>query len=407
MGANSLIGVLTGVLTALGLNKPTAPADPLGAWAWGVLRTVETHYGLTPVAGTPTVGSFNLVAGTVNGTLGFTEPAGQPLTYSVTTNPEFGSVTVTSAGAFTYTYTPTAATGAAITDVFTVTATDGLAATSEAVTVPLPDATTSAGAMVTGPSGLVIHLVWDASVAGAPPSFKTTVEQAAQMIEATVTNKVTLNIAVGYGEIGGTPIGSGSAEGATLGDQQESYATVKGQLTSCDTTAVGQAVVAHLPVTNPFGSLTYDVSGAQLKVFGVDAANGTQVDGEVGFSTDWPSADLLAAALHELTHAMGRNSGWGSAANGYDVTPLDLSRYSAPGALVCDGSVATAAHLQYFSVDGGTTVLADYSDSSDYGDWSTNSLTPTDPYDAYVASNSNALTAVDVAVLDAIGYTTV
>lgn len=397
-------GVITGVLSAFGLNSPTQPANPLSAVAWVVLRTVETHFGLTPVAGTPAVGTPNQSSGIVTGTMGFTEPAGQPLTYTVATDPALGTVALTSAGGFTY--TPTVGTRLATTDSFTVTASDGLAATSETVTVPVIAQGTSAATTVGALTGLTINLIWDSSVAKAPASFKATVQQAAQMLEATVTNTVTLNIAVGYGEIGGTPIGSGSAEGATLADQQESYDTLKSQLAVCDTTAIGQSVVAHLPAANPFGSLTYDVSGAQLKVFGVDPANSTQLDGEIGFSTDWPSADLLAATLHEMTHAMGRNSGWGSAANGYDVTALDLSRYSAPGVLVCDGSAATTAHLQYFSVDGGATVLADYSTTSDYGDWAANSLTATDPFDAYTESNSNALTAVDVAVLDAIGYTT-
>ncbi len=104
---------------------------------------------------------------------------------------------------------------------------------------------------------------------------------------------------------------------------------------------------------------------------------------------------------------MGRNSGWGSAANGYDLTPMDLTRYSAPGVLVCDGSVATAAHPQHFSVDGGTTLLADCSNTSDYGDWATTSRTATDPFDAYEQPDSNSPTSVDNDVLDAIGYTTI
>ncbi|WP_167098321.1 NF038122 family metalloprotease [Mycobacterium sp. DL592] len=399
---NPLLGVVTGVLSAFGLNGPAEPANPLGAVAWIVLRAVETSAGLTPVAGTPTIGTPNSATGTVTGTTGFTEPAGQPLNYSVTTDPALGSVTLTPAGGFTY--TPTVAIRLATTDTFTVTASDGLAATSESVTVPVPGQASSA---VISPSGLVIHLIWDSSVAKAPASFKAAVEQAAQMLESTVTNNVTLNIAVGYGEIGGSSIGSGSAEGATLGDQQESYAVLRSQLTACDTTAIGRSVVAYLPATNPFGSLSYDVSGAQLQVFGVDPANSPQLDGEVGFSTDWPTAELLAAALHELTHAMGRNSGWGSAVNGYDVTPLDLTRYSALGLLVCDGSLAPSTRPQYFSVDGGATALADYSNTSDYGDWATNSLTFTDPYDAYSNPGSNSLTAADVAVLDAIGYTTI
>ena len=64
-------------------------------------------------------------------------------------------------------------------------------------------------------------------------------------------------------------------------------------------------------------------------------------------------------------------------------------------------------NLQYFSVNGGKTVLADFANTSDYGDWTTNSLTPTDALDAYIAANPlTALSTVDIAVLDAIGYTT-
>jgi VCBS repeat-containing protein len=81
------------------------------------------------------VGTPNPSTGVVIGTLGFTEPAGQPLTYAVTTNPARGSVIVDSTGAFTY--TPTQAATAA-TDMFAVTASDGIAATSETVTVPVP-----------------------------------------------------------------------------------------------------------------------------------------------------------------------------------------------------------------------------------------------------------------------------
>ena len=371
------------------------------------------------------MGTPDATTGVVTGTLGFTEPAGRPLAYAVTSNPTQGSVTVSPTGAYTYTPTAAASTTAAqlvagsataVVDTFVVTATDGIAATNETVAVPVSSiavvavsgvTATSRVTTVRGSAGLVINLDWDSSVSSAPPSFKTAVVQAAQMIGADVSTTITLNIAVGYGEIDGSAIGSGSAEGETLGDQQESYTTVKQQLAACDTTAIGQAVVAYLPANNPFGTRTFDVAGAQLKALGVDPANSTALDGAIGFSTDWPTSDLVAAALHELTHTMGRNSGWGSASNGYDVTPLDLTRYSAPGVLVCDGTLATTAHLQYFSVDGGSTVLADYSTTSDYGDWATNGLTAADPFDAYVPSNSNSLTSVDLAVLDAIGYTTI
>ena len=87
---------------------------------------------------------------------------------------------------------------------------------------------------------------------------------------------------------------------------------------------------------------------------------------------------------------------------------MDLTRFSAPGVWADDGSRSkTKTNLQYFSVNGGKTVLADFANASDYGDWTTNSLTPTDALDAYIAANPlTALSTVDIAVLDAIGYTT-
>ena len=281
-----------------------------------------------------------------------------------------------------------------------------VAATTGATQVALAAATAPTSTTVTGSAGLVLNLIWNSSVSAAPASFKTAVIQAAEMIGARVANQITLNITVGYGEVGGWTLSAGSAAAGTLGDQWQSYATVKQELINSATSATDQSVIANLPATNPFASRPIDVPSAQLKLFGVTPANGSTLDGEMGFSGDW-GVNLTAAALHEITHAMGRNAGWGSNANGNWITPLDLVRYAAPGVLNADGSVATAARLQYFSIDGGQTVLADYSTSSDYGDWATNYLTTSDPYNAYVSNNSNALTAVDLLVLDAIGYTIV
>lgn len=279
-------------------------------------------------------------------------------------------------------------------------------ATAGAVPVAPAAAAATAPTTVTGSAGLVLNLIWNSSVSAAPASFKAAVVQAAEMIGSRVADKITLNITVGYGEVGGWTLSAGSAAAGTLGDQWQSYATVKQELINSATSATDQSVIANLPTNTPFASRPIDVPSAQLKLFGVTPANGSTLDGEMGFSGDWGS-NLVAAALHEITHAMGRNAGWGSNANGNWITPLDLIRYAAPGVLNADGSVATSARLQYFSIDGGQTVLANYSTSSDYGDWATNYLTASDPYNAYVSNNSNALTAVDLLVLDAIGYTIV
>jgi VCBS repeat-containing protein/YVTN family beta-propeller protein len=96
-----------------------------------------------PVAGTPTVGTPNATSGVVTGALNVTDPDGNPITYTVTTAPTKGKVTVSPTG--TYTFTPSqsarlvaAQSSAVVTDTFTITASDGQLSTTTTVTaVPI------------------------------------------------------------------------------------------------------------------------------------------------------------------------------------------------------------------------------------------------------------------------------
>ena len=267
---------------------------------------------------------------------------------------------------------------------------------------------TTAAATTAASAGLVINLLWDASVASAPASFKTAIQAAASMIQQYVTTPITVNIAVGWGEIGGFggnapyTVPGYSALGETLGGVWQSYSSVKQALTNTATSADDKSVLAALPSTSPFGTAMFDVAGAQAKALGLVSATSTQVDGAVGFATNWPSTDYIAAALHEITHALGRNSGWGGT-NG-DTSLLDLTRFSAPGVFVTDGSSVSSSALQYYSLDGGKTILAYYDNTSDYGDFATTSATANDPNNAYLGSNSNALTQLDIRTLDVMGF---
>lgn len=258
------------------------------------------------------------------------------------------------------------------------------------------------------PSGFHLNIVYDSSMSAAPTAFKSALTTAASMLQSVITDNITVNIAVGWGEIGGftggtsSAVPSGSAEGMLWNDVYQSYGTVVSELQKFATSTADISVLANLPATSPFGSVSYDIARAQAKAFGVVSATDAGIDGAIGVATDWPSTDYVAVLLHEITHAMGRNSGW-SAYGEYDL--LDLERFSAPGVFVGDGSKATSTTMQYYSVDGGKTVLADYATSSDFGDWATNSLTMNDPMNAYLASNANALTSVDIKQLDTMGFT--
>ncbi|MDT5096027.1 MAG: hypothetical protein QOH60_5390, partial [Mycobacterium sp.] len=121
----------------------------------GQLRTLTIAGANTaPVAGTPTISTPNASTGAVTVALNFTDPDGDTLTYT-TTQPATGTVTITGPGV--YTFTPTqAARDAATTPqgvhstTFTITASDGKAATTVPVTVAIAPAANSDGVFALG-----------------------------------------------------------------------------------------------------------------------------------------------------------------------------------------------------------------------------------------------------------------
>ncbi|GFM24908.1 MULTISPECIES: Ig-like domain-containing protein [Mycobacteriaceae] len=115
------------------LLADTGPGD--GRTVYGQPFDPENQ---APVAGTPGAQTVDPETGTVTGTLGFTDPDGDTLTYTAST-PANGSVTL-NAAAGTYTYTPATRPpfgdpdGA---DSFTVTASDGQASATTTIDVPV------------------------------------------------------------------------------------------------------------------------------------------------------------------------------------------------------------------------------------------------------------------------------
>jgi YVTN family beta-propeller protein/VCBS repeat-containing protein len=94
-----------------------------------------------PVHGTPSADTIVNSSGAVSGSLNFTDPDGDPMTYSVPTQPSSGTVTLSGS---TYTFTPTAAARAAAAaskgedlETITVVASDGQASDSVTFTVPI------------------------------------------------------------------------------------------------------------------------------------------------------------------------------------------------------------------------------------------------------------------------------
>jgi Ca2+-binding RTX toxin-like protein len=252
-------------------------------------------------------------------------------------------------------------------------------------------------------SGFHINLIFDASTKSAPAGFVSQITQAASILDSLITNNITVNITVGWGEIGGQQIQPGLAE--ALGGPDTiyglTYSSLKAYLTASATSADDLASVAHMPASDPLGHpATEDwwISSAQAKLFGLISPTDTALDGEIGFGTGWTS-DWLGGALHELTHALGRIGGLSTTSSPLE-TSLDLFRYSSAGTFQFIGGQAA-----YFSLDGGATRLANFGVTSDYGDFKNGAagLTPTDPFDEILSSDS--WTALDSRVMDVLGFT--
>ena len=116
----------------------------LGAAVWAINELQYQVGGLTPILN-PNRWPSTTVAPGAAGTLGASGPFGNPLTFSITTQPAHGTVTITPQGTWAYTADPGYGTPAS-TDSFTVTATDsafhlenlfGLSGHQSTVTVPV------------------------------------------------------------------------------------------------------------------------------------------------------------------------------------------------------------------------------------------------------------------------------
>jgi Ca2+-binding RTX toxin-like protein len=255
---------------------------------------------------------------------------------------------------------------------------------------PTPTATGSTIAISSG--GLTIDLKYDAAAMAAPSSFRAGIEQAARIITSAITDTITVDINIDYSGTGG-----GAAAGPDNG-LFATYSSVRSTLIAHE--SPGDTTFNGLPNgTTIQGNTKIAVWNAQLKLLGALGANDTTTDdGTAEFATDIDPNLLVGVALHELTHAMGR------VPFGPQPDIFDLFRFTAPGArLFSDNMPSVPA---YFSLNGGTSKLADYGISSDISDFLNSGVQgPNDPFNEYYSnSTSQQLSAVDLKQLAAIGF---
>jgi YVTN family beta-propeller protein len=145
------------------LDTPTDPVQT--SLAFSATEMAMAAVANSAPTANPTTGTPNQTTGAVTGTLNGTDADGNPLSYTVTTQPTGGTVTLNSStGAFTYTPSVAARLRAGTTtsvdfDSFAVSVSDGQATTPATVTVPvLPAvfANKTAGVTGTAPYGVTV-----------------------------------------------------------------------------------------------------------------------------------------------------------------------------------------------------------------------------------------------------------
>jgi hypothetical protein len=258
------------------------------------------------------------------------------------------------------------------------------------------------------------NFIYDPSVANAPSGFEPALNAAAQVLDHLITNNITVNIEVGWGEMppSDTPLtGDASEGGPSSTGPLLNYNQVTQYLAQAAQTPTAIAAYNDLPnsyTINNGPNGQFFLSDAQEKAFGILSPTGTEIDGYVGFSSTAPynfsttptavagEISFLGIAEHELAHALGRQSGI-EAGFGYS-TILDLYRYTAPGVLQ-----SAPGQAAYFSINDGQTNLDSFATSGDTSDWS--GANGPDAFN-YLEETGvvNPITAADITEMNVLGF---
>ena len=256
-----------------GLATDTGPLGQIQAFIEGIGLLIRRTFFNKPPTVAP-VQTSSLVNGTITGTLGASDPEGDPLSYRVSSSPANGSVTVASDGTYTY----TAGSGFNGLDAFTVAVTD------EGFHINLLDlfrpASTEAYTQVSKGSGVTFSFIYGAGSQYWSADARNALQQAAYSLASYV--------------LAATPVSITYDVTAFSDAADYTLASAGSDLTS--------------------GGTGFFPTVVQRKIqTGVDA-NGATADGSIdwNFGPPWgygsvsgSQYDFTSTAMHELLHTFG------------------------------------------------------------------------------------------------------
>jgi hypothetical protein len=228
-------------------------------------------------------------------------------------------------------------------------------------------------------------------------------QTAANAWASVFTDKVTVNVQIGFTALGTNILGGTAATFVTA-----SGTAVKSLLTADRKDGTDIAAVSSL-TGQPLPS-TVAMTSAEARALGFTTA-GVTSDGSIEFSTAYTYStsrdangnvaagtyDLVGIAEHEIGHLLGFDSSIDGGTSGIS-TLLDAFRFSSPGTR----SITTGA--AYFSLTDGATSIASFSDGTTYqaSHWLQGTGGLMDP--ALALGSTENITGLDITALDAIGW---
>jgi hypothetical protein len=260
--------------------------------------------------------------------------------------------------------------------------------------------------------------------------FESAVNTAIQYFEGVITNPITITIAFGYGENGGTTMQPASGASSSVSESGISWTTLYDAVQTTDTTsAVQRAAASLLTAADPTnGTGNFFIAPAEAMALGLAPAS-TAAVGTVGLSVDtynWSEtgtqnpngSDAVSEFEHEISEVLGRTD-FGGGNNDYNL--MDMFRYTAAGGAsgAAPGSAAGALDqpfvtgynanaASYFSYNGTTVTLqydtpTEVQGGADIADWT--ATVPNDSFDGSGGPGTiDPVSATDLQVLNVLGY---